>query len=141
MDSARRIGPPTVFVMPSIREAVFTVSPCTVYSSRRSEPTLPDMNGPLLRPMPIRTSSPNPFSRSHALKRGRRDLDHLARGRERAVGVVLDLDRRAEDRQEAVAAIGDERASVLEDRVARLVEVAVQGGDHELRRPSLGEAR
>ena len=53
--------------------------------------------------------------------------------------MVLDLDRRAEHGQEAVAAIGDERAAVLEDRVARLVEVVVEGVDHELGRAVLGE--
>ena len=38
----------------SIRDAVFTVSPITAYSSRRDEPTLPDMTGPELIPIPIR---------------------------------------------------------------------------------------
>ena len=53
--------------------------------------------------------------------------------------MIFDLDRRAEDGEKPVAAIGDERAAVLENRVARLVEVAVQRGDDELRRPSLSE--
>ena len=66
-------------------------------------------------------------------------VDHVAGGRERAVGVVLDLDRRAERREEAVAPVGDERPAVLEDRVARLVEVAVERIDHELGRAVLGE--
>ena len=127
--------------MPSIREAVFTVSPCTVYSSRRSEPTLPDMNGPLFEADPHADLLAEPVLAQPVVEARQADVDHLAGGRERAVGVVLDLDRRAEHRQEAVAAVGDERASVLEDRVARLVEVAVQGGDHELGRPSLGERR
>ena len=57
-------GPPSVFVRPSMREAVLTVSPWTVYSSRRSEPTFPDMNGPLfdadahaIRPRRARSSA------------------------------------------------------------------------------------
>ena len=55
--------------------------------------------------------------------------------------MVLDLDGRAEYGQEAVAAIRDERAAVLEDRVARLVEISVQRVDHELRRPAFGQGR
>src|SRR5262249_31596974 len=47
------------------------------------------------------------------------DVDHVARGRERAIGMVLDLERRTERREEAVAPVRDERAAVLEDRVAR----------------------
>ena len=41
-----------------IREAVLQTSPIAVYSSRRSLPTLPETNGPLSRPMPIRKPSP-----------------------------------------------------------------------------------
>ena len=41
------------FVMPSSRAAVLVVSPIAVYSSRRSEPTLPDITWPVLSPMPI----------------------------------------------------------------------------------------
>ena len=55
------------FVRPSIRDAVFTVSPITAYSCRRSEPTLPDMTGPELRPIPIRNPSPIPEVSSHPL--------------------------------------------------------------------------
>ena len=36
--------------MPSSREAVLVVSPIIVYSIRRSEPTLPAITVPLLRP-------------------------------------------------------------------------------------------
>jgi hypothetical protein len=61
------------FVIASRREAVFVVSPTVVYSSRRSDPTVPDMIGPLLTPMPMRKPSPRPFSLSHPLKRGRRE--------------------------------------------------------------------
>ena len=67
-----RVERPRSFVIPSSREAVSTVSPWTVYSSRRAEPTLQDMNGPLLRPIPIPKPSPRPLSRSQRLKRGRR---------------------------------------------------------------------
>ena len=60
------------FVMPSSRAAVLVVSPIAVYSTRRSEPTLPDITRPLLSPIPMRKPSESPFSRSQALKRGRR---------------------------------------------------------------------
>ena len=45
------------FVRPSMRAAVFVMSPMTVYSSRRSEPTLPEMTSPVLRPTPMRNGS------------------------------------------------------------------------------------
>ena len=48
--------------------------------------------------------------------------------------MVLDFERRAEHGEEAVAAIRDEGAAVVEDRVARLVEVVIQRLDHELGR-------
>ena len=38
------------FVRPSMRAAVFVMSPMTVYSRRRSDPTLPEMTSPVLRP-------------------------------------------------------------------------------------------
>ena len=60
------------FVSPSMREAVFTVSPMMVYSRRRSEPTFPATNAPLWMPIPIRKPSPSPCSRRYALKRGSR---------------------------------------------------------------------
>ena len=68
-------------------------------------------------------------------------VDHVASRGESAIGVVLDLDRRAERREEAVASVRDERSTVLEDRVARLVEVAVERIDHELGRAILRERR
>ena len=53
-----RIDRPVVFVIASRRDAVFTGSPMAVYSSLRSEPTLPDISGPLLMPIPIRKRPP-----------------------------------------------------------------------------------
>jgi hypothetical protein len=53
------------FVIASRRAAVLVVSPTVVYSSRRSDPTVPDMIGPLLRPTPMRKPSPKPFVFSH----------------------------------------------------------------------------
>ena len=58
------------FVMPSIRDAVFTVSPITAYSKRRSEPTLPDITGPELIPIPIRNPSSIPEAPSQELNEG-----------------------------------------------------------------------
>ena len=68
MSSGRSASPSTVdcaisrpygvpFVRPSMRAAVFVMSPITVYSRRRSEPTLPEMTSPVFRPMPIRNGS------------------------------------------------------------------------------------
>ena len=136
VDSARRIGPPT-----RLRHALDAggrVHRVAVHGVLEPAERA-DVSGherPAVQADAHATSSPSPFSRSHSLKRGRRTFDHVASGLERAIGVVLDLDRRAEHRQEAVAAIRDEGASVLEDRVARLVEVVVQRVDHELRRLS-----
>ena len=50
-------------VMPSIREAVFVVSPITAYSVRRGEPTLPESTIPELMPIPIRIGSSTPAAR------------------------------------------------------------------------------
>ena len=61
VDVARRTaGSGVPLVMPSSRAAVLVVSPIAVYSSRRSEPTLPRITVPLLSPMPIRKPSPMP---------------------------------------------------------------------------------
>ena len=126
--------------MPSSRAAVLVVSPSAVYSSRRSEPTWPDITGPVLRPMPILKPSCMSVSRSHWLKPSRR-VEHVARGGERAVGVVGLLERRAEDGHDAVAHVGDERAAVVEDRLAHRGQVAVEGVDDLGRLERLGEAR
>ena len=115
------------FVIPWSREAVFVVSPIAVYSRRRSEPTLPETTMPVFRPMPILKPSLTSCSRSHAFHLGSRSREHLARGRERAVGVVGLLDRRAEHGHDPVALVGDERAAVVEDRLGHLLEVARSG--------------
>ena len=43
---------------------MFVVSPTAAYSSRRSEPTLPDITGPLQSPTPIANGSASPASAS-----------------------------------------------------------------------------
>ena len=134
VDSERRIGPASVFVRPSMREAVLTVSPCTVYSSRRSEPTFPDMNGPLFKPTPMDTRLAEPIRAQPLVEARETHVDHVPSGGESAIGVVVDLDRRAERRKKPVSPVGDERPALLENRVARLVEVAVERLDHELGR-------
>ena len=58
------------FVIASIREAVFVVSPTAVYSIRRSDPTLPDITCPLFSPIPIRKPSPSPSERIQSLNAG-----------------------------------------------------------------------
>ena len=128
-------------VMPSMREAVLVVSPITVYSSRRSEPTLPAMTSPELRPTPTRKPSPRPSERIHSLNSSSAGAGHLARRRVGAVGVVLELDRRAEHGHDPVAHEGHERPAVLEDHVGHAREVAVEHLDHLVGRPALGEGR
>ena len=65
-------------VIPSSREAVLVVSPIAVYSTRCSEPTLPAITGPLLRPTPISKPRSKPCSISHALKLLQARSDHLS---------------------------------------------------------------
>ena len=72
VDSATNSWCSVPLVIPSTRDAVFTVSPIVVYSIRRTEPTWPDITSPLLRPIPIRNPSPRPASRIHSQKAGRR---------------------------------------------------------------------
>ena len=67
--------------------------------------------------------------------------EHVARGLERPIGMVLLLQRRAEDGHDAVAHVGHERAAVVEDRLAHLGQVAVERLDHALRLERLREAR
>ena len=82
--------------------------------------------------MPILKPSPSPRSRIQALNSSSRS-SIAARGRERLVGVVVGRDRRAEHGHDPVAHVGDERAAVVEDRVAHLRQVAVEHVDHLLR--------
>ena len=51
---------------------MLVVSPTAAYSIRRSEPTLPDMTGPLHTPMPMENGSPTLRSATQALSCGRR---------------------------------------------------------------------
>ena len=89
--------------------------------------------------MPILKPSWSSCSRSHSLK-PLHPVEHLARGLQRTIGVVLLLQRRAEDGHDAVAHVGHERAAVVEDRLAHLGQVAVQRLDHALRFERLREA-
>ena len=99
---------------------MLVVSPTAAYSSRRSEPTLPDMTGPLHTPMPMENGSPIPRSATQRVELRQPLAQHLARGRDGPVGVVVLLERRAEDRHDPVALVADEGAAVVEDRVAHL---------------------
>ena len=123
----------------SMRAAEFVASPTAVYSTRRSEPTLPDITRPEFRPMPMRNPDPRSCSRSQALKRGRRTVSISRALAERAVGVVVLGDRRSEHGHDPVAHVGDERAPVVEDRVAHLAQVVVEHFDHPVRGQRFGE--
>ena len=127
------------FVMPSIREAVFTVSPITAYSKRRSEPTLPDITGPELRPIPIRKPSPIPDVCEPPVELGELLGDHRASRRDRQVRVIVRRHRRAERGHHAVAHVVDERAAVIEDRVGHQAQVPVEHVDHLIDRQRLRE--
>ena len=65
MESEIKSSCGTSLVSDSSREAVLTVSPTAVYSSRRAEPTLPDISGPLETPMPTANPSWPLVSNSH----------------------------------------------------------------------------
>ena len=108
---------------------MFTVSPIAVYSSRRSEPTLPDMNGPLAIPTPISNPSPMPSATEPVVESRQTLVDHLARGAERPIGVVIRLDRRAEHGEDPVTEVREQRAAGVEDRTAHLLEVPVEDVD------------
>jgi hypothetical protein len=56
-------------VIPSSRAAVLVTSPIAVYSTRRVDPTCPDITGPVFNPTPILNPLPMPCSRSQALNR------------------------------------------------------------------------
>ena len=89
----------------------------------------------------MRNPSPRRCSRSQALEARQLDVDHLARRGERAICVVVLLERRPEDGEDPVARVRDERPAVREDRVAHLAEVVVQDVDHGGRPEVLGAGR
>jgi hypothetical protein len=61
---------------------VLVVSPTAVYSTRRFEPTLPDITGSLLSLTPMRKPSPSSAARSH----GHVSRDHVERRAQRHEG-------------------------------------------------------
>ena len=88
----------------------------------------------------MRKPSPKPWSRAHALKRGRRTA--ACRAPPRARGRHgRGRDGRAEDRQDPVAQEPDERAARVQDGVRHLAEVAVEHVDHAIGRGALGKRR
>ena len=127
--------------MPSIREAVFTVSPITAYSSRRSEPTLPDITGPELIADPHPEPVADAGGREPSVERGELLAQHRARRGHRPVRVVLRGHRRPERRHHAVAHVVDERATVVQDRVGHQAQVVVEHVDHLVDRKGLRERR
>ena len=96
-----------------IRAATFTASPSAVYSYRRSDPTLPTMTGPLLMPARIRKSMPCCLQLAGELVGG---IEHVERGEDGALGVVLVRDRGAEEREQRIALELGDRALVAKDR-------------------------
>ncbi len=68
-------------------------------------------------------------------------VDHLGGGRQRTIGVIGLLERRAEHGHDAVAHIGDQRAAGAEDRLGHLVQIGVDDLDHGRGGQLLGEAR
>ncbi len=127
-------------VIPSSRAAVLVVSPIAVYSMRRFEPTCPDITGPLLRPIPIAKPLAHPLLGHPLVEARQAHVEHLARRGECAVGVVVLLERRAEDGHDPVAHVGDEGAAVVHDRVAHLLQVVVQHLDHPIGVQRLGRS-
>ena len=112
-------------------------SPCTpgAARSRRCRRS----TSPVLSPTPMRNGGLARAARSR-LKRSSR-VEHVARGAQRAVGVVGLVERRAEHGHDPVAHVRDERAARVEDRVGHLAEVAVEDVDHVRRRARLGVRR
>ena len=120
VESATNSMWPLPLVMPSRREAVLVVSPSAVYSTRCSEPMLPAITGPLLRPTPIANAWSWPCSASHELKCCRRGPIISGR-RERAVCVVGLLDRRSKHGHDPVAHVRDQGAAGV--RIASVISL------------------
>ena len=108
--------------------AKFTVSPITVYSLRRDEPTLPATTLPMWMPMPSRSGQSLPaFCALHR-------LEDLARRGYRALAGVRILQRRAEQRQKAVAEKLVHDAAVAIDDLDQHLEGAIEPPHHLFRR-------
>src|SRR5207249_1063653 len=133
------------------RLAVFTASPITVYSSRRSEPTLPANTSPKLMPIPMASSASTSakYSRATSARIGinfgevyadpdgelgatlllplRVELlercQLIERAPHRAVGVVLVRHGRAPHRHDRVPDELVERAAVFEHDLHHLGEI------------------
>ena len=121
------------------RCARFTVSPTSVYSSRSSEPSSAAATSPVDRPMP----SPNAGSPSarHCSLTACLALVHRARRLQRAVGVVVLRERRAEHGHHRVADVLHHGAALGEDRVVHLGAVRVELPGEHGRVGALGDAR
>jgi hypothetical protein len=128
-----RVERPRSFVIPSSREAVSTVSPWTVCSSRRAEPSRR-----CRYERPAVEADPHPEAIAEAaiarqrLKRGRR-TSSISRAAATARSVWSATRSGPRDCEHAVAAIADQRAAVRKDRVDHLAEVLAEqrddGGD------------
>ena len=104
-------------VAASTRAATLTGSPMTEKLSLPAPPIAPATTRPAVDP----DADPDPLARATLLVHGR---DHLAGGADRAVGVVVVVLGRAEDRQQPVA-----------DELVDVAAVAGDDRDHDLEQP------
>ena len=114
---------PTSLLRLSRRDARFTVSPMTVYSLRRGEPTVPATAWPIWMPMPRRIGQGLPTLLASTA------LEHLARRLDGVRGLKRIVDRRAEDGEQAVAQKLVHDAVVPIDDVDQDFENGVEAGD------------
>ena len=119
---------PTSLLRLSRREARFTVSPMTVYSLRRGEPTVPATAWPMWIPMPRRIGQGSPTLLAPTA------LEHLARRRDRVRGLRGIVDRRAENGEQAVAQELVHDAVVPIDDLDQDLENGVEASDNLGRR-------
>ena len=118
-----------------MREARFTVSPITVYSLRRGEPTLPATTLPRCRPMPMRNGQSLPAFCSSI------GDEHLARRGDGTLGRLRIVERRAEQCEEAVAEKLVHDAAVAIDDLDQDREGRIQSLNNLLRRAHAGGGR
>ena len=129
------------FVSPSIREAVFTVSPITAYSkpSFRADAAGHHRTGVEADPHPEAIADPGRLE--PLVELGELLGDHRASRLDRQIRVIVHRYRRAERGHHAVTHVVDERAAVIEDRIGHQPQVPVQHLDHLIDRQRLRERR
>jgi len=122
----------------SIRDAEFVVSPTAVYSTRRSDPTWPDITLAALSPMPMRNPLADPALPEPSVESRQAHLEHFAGRRPTPCPHGRLRQWRAEYRHDPVAHVRDQRASV--SRIASLISLRCGSDiDHGGRRKRLGK--